>query len=164
MKKFVLPLAMLASLLLLACAPAVQSHKDENYAFATGYYRVLIQEGRHDAEYIRGMDTVAARIFGEAGLSMSTYYNKRTDLEPMTLQSMRLDDSTGYGLVLKVDSIVYQRGQLTHRVYGAEIYDMPSLRKVWDSQVFLRKEPNERDQIQVCSTWVAQARKDGVLR
>ena len=41
---------------------------------------------------------------------------------------------------------------------------MASLSKVWDSQVFLRKDPGERDQVQVCSTWVAQARKDGVLR
>lgn len=146
-----------------SCAPVVQSQKNTQHTFAPNFFHVVVQEKRYDSPYLRGMDSVAMHTLSNAGMSLSTYYNAFGNLEPTTMRRIRHVDSTGYFMILAIDSIIYQRGELKNRVYSATLFDLSTQDTIWSSHVFMRKPPTPRDPWSVCSTFVEQARIDGVL-
>ena len=151
-----------ALLCICACAPMVQSQKSATHSFTPNFIHVVVQEKRYDSPYLSGMDSVAMNTFSNAGMSLSTYYNAFGNLEPTTMRRIRHVDSTGYYMILALDSMIYQRGELKKRIYSATLFALSHQEKIWSSQFFLRKAPTHKDQWSVCSTFVEQGRLDGV--
>lgn len=150
-------------LCLLGCAPVVESHKSEDFAFYTAPYRILVQESESAPELTAGLDSVAQRIFSEAGLSVHSFYNATESLHPHSLRSLRDEDSTGYVLRLSLLQVDYTNEGPIRRVFATHLYDMPSGKEVWNSRVTLNTYTGRNDHARICQAIVQQARKDHVI-